>query len=236
MAPLYEAIPARHTNRAAYTDRPLAPETLRTMAGLIDVPEVGVIWFTSTADKRAFADLTVRATEAFIADADQSADDFAWFRNSWSELQARKDGLTLDAQGLGPLVRAAGKLLSVSREQSNQAWLSSTRDTQLPTAAAFGTLVVHDARSNAQRIQAGRMWQRLYLWATSQGLAMQPLNQVVERADREQSAGLEPRFTRAIAAMLPERGWQAVMPFRLGYPTVQTLRSPRRPAEEVVRS
>ncbi len=43
VAPLYEAIPARHTNRAAYTDRPLVPETLRTLAGLIDIPEVGVV-------------------------------------------------------------------------------------------------------------------------------------------------------------------------------------------------
>ena len=72
------------------------------------------------------------------------------------------------------------------------------------------------------------------LWATTQGLAMQPLNQVVERAEREQTAGFEPESTRAIAAMLPDAGWQMVMPFRIGYPTQEAFLSPRRPAEEVV--
>jgi hypothetical protein len=234
VSPLYEAIPRRHTNRAAYADRPMAAETLQSIASLINVPEVALVWFTTPAAKGAFAELTLQATNDFIADPEQSADDFAWFRNSWSELQARKDGLTLDAQGLSPLVRVAGKLSSVSRDQANQGWLTSTRDIQLPTAAAFGILVVPDARDNVQRIQAGRMWQRLQLWATSQGLAMQPLNQVVERAEREQSAGLEPRTAQALASLVPQPAWQAVMPFRVGYPTEQTLASPRLPADEVV--
>jgi hypothetical protein len=63
---------------------------------------------------------------------------------------------------------------------------------------------------------------------------MQPLNQMVERAEREQTTGLEPEFTFAIAAMLPDPAWQMVMPFRIGYPTQRAFLSPRRPAEEVV--
>ena len=111
---------------------------------------------------------------------------------------------------------------------------TATRETQLPTAAAFGTLAVRDSLNNAQRIQAGRMWQRMHLWATTQGIAMQPLNQVVERAEREQTAGFEPEFTRAIAALVPDPAWHMVMPFRIGYPTQEAFLSPRRPAEEVV--
>jgi len=95
-------------------------------------------------------------------------------------------------------------------------------------------LVVHQPADNAQRVQAGRIWQRMHLWATSQGLAMQPLNQVVERADREQTAGLTRDFSGGVAAMIPQTGWHAVMPFRVGYPTVDALENPRRPAEDVV--
>jgi hypothetical protein len=193
-----------------------------------------VVWLTSGSQKQAFRELTVRATQAIIADPEQAADDFAWYPQDWQALQARKDGVTLDASGISPVLRTLGKLLGVSRDQSDQGWLSATRDSQLPTAAAFGTLVVHQARDNTQRIQAGRVWQRMHLWATSRGLAMQPLNQVVERAEREQSAGLRPDFTNEVAAMIPEAGWQAVMPFRIGYPIVDALESPRRPAEDVV--
>jgi hypothetical protein len=73
----------------------------------------------------------------------------------------------------------------------------------------------------------------MQLWATGQGLAMQPLNQAVERADREQTAGLGRVFSEAVAAMIPQ-AWHAVMPFRIGYPTVEGLENPRRPAEDVV--
>ena len=137
-------------------------------------------------------------------------------------------------QRIGNVLRVLGKLVPVSREQSGQGWLTATRDTQLPTAAGFGTLAVRNSLDNAQRIRAGRTWQRMHLWATTQRIAMQPLNQVVERAEREQTAGLEPEFTRAIAALLSDTGWQMVMPFRIGYPTLEAFLSPRRPAEEVV--
>jgi hypothetical protein len=233
-SPLYEAIPKRHTNRAAYAAKAVGVRTLGAMEGLIDMPEVGVVWLTSDSQKRAFGELTIRATEAIIADPEQAADDFAWYRGDWTGLQAHKDGLTLDTSGVSPLIRTAGKMLGVSRQQSNQGWLTSTRDTQLPTAAFFGLLVVRQPGDNAQRIQAGRVWQRMQLWTTGQGLAMQPLNQVVERADREQTASLSRVFGAAVAAMIPESGWHAVMPFRIGYPTVEALENPRRPAEDVI--
>lgn len=233
-SPLYDAIPKRHTNRAAYTGSPVASQTLKAMEALIDMTDVGVVWLTSDGQQRAFRELTVRATRAIIADPQQAADDFAWYRQDWQALQAHKDGVTLDASGISPLLRTFGKILGASRDQSDQGWLAATRDTQLPTALSFGTLVVHQPRDNAQRIQAGRLWQRMHLWATSQGLAMQPLNQVVERAEREQTAGLRLDFTNEVAALIPSAGWQAVMPFRIGYPTVDGLESPRRPAEDVI--
>jgi hypothetical protein len=59
------------------------------MESVIEVPEVSLIWFTSTEAKRTFSDLTLRATEAIIADPAQAADDFAWYRTSWIELQTR---------------------------------------------------------------------------------------------------------------------------------------------------
>jgi hypothetical protein len=62
---------------------------------------------------------------------------------------------------------------------------------------------------------------------------VQPLCQVPERIDRETSAGLPADFTSAMAALLPS-GTRPVMTFRIGYPTMTALRSPRRPAHDVV--
>ena len=43
-------------------------------------------------------------------------------------------------------------------------------------------------------MKTGMLWQRMQLWATAPGLAMQPLNQPIERAEREESADLPPLF------------------------------------------
>ena len=84
-----------------------------------------------------------------------------------------------------------------------------------------------DKHDVIQRIKAGRIWQRMHLWATTQGLAVQPLNQVVERAEREEAGGSAPEFAPALAALVPEPDREALMPFRIGYPTAEALASPR---------
>ena len=233
-SPLYSAIPRRHTNRYAYdTSRPVTSPTLSAMTALIDVPEVTVVWLTSAVDMKSFSDLTIMATKAFIADPQQSADDFEWYRNDWHQLQAMKDGLTADAAGLPPLTDTLAKIVPISAVEEEQAWLNQTR-VAVTTAAAYGILTVTDAQDMSQKLEAGRIYERMHLWATTEGLAMQPLNYVLERIDRESTAGLAPDFTQALTALLPNTTMQAVMPFRIGYPTQQALESPRIPAEEVV--
>jgi nitroreductase len=235
-SPLYRAIPDRHTNRGPYrTGRPVPGGVLDEMAALATESDTGVVWWTAAQDKRTFADVTVRATEAIVADPAQAADDYRWWRGTRAEIQHFQDGITLDASGLPPLIRAAGKLMpNQTRAEYGASWITSTRDTHVATAAAFGAVVVHDPADHAQRVRAGRVWQRLHLWATARGLAVQPLNQMLERADRERATGQQPVFGTAVAALMPERGWAPVMPFRIGYPTIHPLPSPRRPAGDVI--
>jgi hypothetical protein len=93
--------------------------------------------------------------------------------------------------------------------------------------------MVADPRDPVQRLLVGRIWQRMHLYATMSGLALQPLCQIPERIDREASANLAPEVSTAMAAMLPA-GAHAIMTFRIGYPSSDALLSPRRPAADVV--
>ena len=234
---LYAAIPHRHTNRGAYDSaRLLDPSVFEEMQALgKDLPAVSVRWFTSADSRRHMGELVVQATEAIISDRQQSQDSAAWFRPTWQEIQQKRDGLTVDAQALPGWMRAAAKVLPpISREQSERIWLKSTREVQVATAPAFGTLLVRDATDNSNRVQSGRLWQRMHLWAETRGIAMQPLNQMPERADRERSLGIEPRFGSALKELAGDPGWEVLMPFRLGYPMVAALASPRRSVDEVI--
>jgi len=74
----------------------------------------------------------------------------------------------------------------------------------------------------------------MHLWATGKGLAAQPLNQMSERADREEQLGIEPRFGTALKELVADASLQALMPFRIGYPTVVAKPSPRRDLQSVL--
>ncbi len=234
---LYRAIPKRHTHRAPFdTTRNLSPSTLSGLdKEVADIQGAAIVWITSDTAKRQVGQLIVEAAQAIAADHDQSIDSFRWWRDSWSDIQTYKDGMTIDAAGLSPLITALGKILPPqSREQNDQAWIQQTRDNNVKTAAAVGIVVVRDATDNAQRIAGGRLYQRLHLAAVNRGVAMQPLNQITERIDRERFLALSPRFTQAAAQLMPESGSQPLMSFRVGYPTVNPSPSPRRGAEAVL--
>ena len=234
---LYQAIPHRHTHRAPFdTTRALSQNTLIALDQVVsDIEGARIVWFAAGAAKGQVGELIVEAAQAISADDEQSTDSFRWWRDGWSDIQRFKDGMTIDAAGLSPLITALGKILPPqSREQNDQTWVQQTRDNYVKTAAAFGIVVVRDASHNRQRIAGGRLYQRLHLAAVNTGLAMQPLNQLTERIDRENLSGLPPRFTQAVAELIPDPDWQPLMSFRIGYPTAQPSPSPRRPAESVI--
>lgn len=233
---LYKAIPNRHTNRAAYdTTRSLPEGIFDTVVALNDEPDIRLFWFFNEQERQQFGDVTIRATEALIHDEQQSLDSHTWWRQGWSDIQRDQDGITLDAQGLDDVITVLAKIVpDVSREQSDQAFLDNMRTVHVPTAAAFGIIAVPDGQDNTQRLKAGRYWQRAHLWATTAGIAMHPLNQMCERADRERQLGIDPEFGNAISGLLNDPAWQGIMPFRMGYPTREARLSPRRTISKVI--
>jgi hypothetical protein len=227
---LFSAIPARHTNRARYTDLPSG--ALPALDALDDADDIRLDWLTTDEDRARFAALNLAAAEAFVADAQQSADSGRWFRQDWDDIQAKRDGITLDAQSSPAVMTVMGKLLPpLSQEENDRYWLKALR-AQVESAPAFGLICVPDRRDKPALLRAGRLYQRLHLWASASGLAMQPLNQILERIDREQSLRRASAFDADLHHLVPAGG-QVVMPFRFGTPTVESLPSPRRSVEMV---
>jgi len=178
--------------------------------------------------------LLVDAANAFVADkAQDGVDTGAWWRGTWQDIQQHRDGITLDAAGLPDLTRALGKMLpSVSVEQQDSSFLQNTTD-QVKTAGAFGFLTVRNGQDRKQQLNAGRLWARMQLWATKEGLVMQPLNQATERASREVILGSTPHFGTSLQTLVGNPAWQTLLSFRVGYPTHEGLRSPRRAVSDV---
>jgi hypothetical protein len=229
-SPLYEAIGRRHTNRGPYKRTRVPAAELDTLsAHAADLDGTSVRWFSTATDKAALGTLIIEATQAIVGDQQQSAESFAWFRSSRDAIDTHRDGLTLDGQGLNALTLAAAKLLpATSRVAGDKFWLTQTKTVHTATAAAYGVIVVPDTDDIKLRVTGGRLLQRIHLAATAAGLALQHMNQVTERIDRERQQHLPANFGPRFAALLASAPQQGLVTFRIGYPTRTTRPSPRR--------
>lgn len=234
---LHEAIGSRHSNRGPYTSEPVARGDLDTLsAQAADLDGVSLRWFTSADDRAAMGRLIVDATRAIVGDVSQSVDSFAWLRTSRDDIDRHRDGLTLDGQGMSPVVLTAAKLLPAStRTAGDQFWLDQVRTVHTATAAVYGVITVADPDDPATRLGGGRVLQRVHLGASSLGLGLQHMNQVTERIDRESSTGAAPTFGPAVDALLGTPGRHVLSTVRLGHPERPARPSPRRDPSAVLR-
>jgi hypothetical protein len=234
---LHDAIGHRHSNRGPYTDAAVANDARSTLDSVIvGLDGVEVRWFTTPSDRTTLGALILDATQAIIGDEQQSKDSFVWFRNNRDDIDAHMDGLTLDAQGLSPVVLAAAKILpATSRTAGDAFWLDQTRTVHTTTAAAYGIITVADPIDPAQQLTGGRLLQRIHLAATVAGLGLQHMNQITERIDRDARLAQPSHFAAGMDALLAQPGRQALSTFRIGYPVRPGRLSPRRPMSDVTR-
>jgi len=234
--PQYEAIGDRHTNRGPYDGRPVPAATL---AGLVDttwLAGLSVQWIADPQGRSRLGELLIDAAAALIADEQQSVDGFVWFRGSNDDIQRYRDGLVLDGQGVSPLVLGIAKLLPASsRTSGDQFWLEQTRTVHTATAAAYGVITTDSPDNRATQLSAGQLLQRIHLTATSDGIALQHMNQITERIDREVTTGAPPTFAPRFAALLPP-GARPLLTFRVGYPVRMAKPTPRRSAADVTQT
>ena len=232
---LFDAIGDRHTNRGPYADRPVALYLLAEIGAADGFADASVTWVTEPDAKAVLGRLMIEAAVAITEDEVQSRDSFGWFRSTDDAIQLHRDGLTLDAQGLSPVMLTVAKLLPTSSRAAGDAfWVDQTRDVHTRTAAAYGVITVPDAAARAAQLVGGRLLQRVHLAATVQGIALHHMNQVTERIDRERDTAESPTFAPRLAALLPD-GQQPLVAFRVGYSDRGAKLSPRRSLDAVLR-
>lgn len=231
---LAAAIPRRHTNRGPYhRDRRLSDADRR---GLLDVvaPSSVVLLDADSPAGRMFARETVAATTAMIGDGGLMAASDGWYRHDRADIIRLRDGVTVANAGLSPMIEAIARMLPrPSDALSHRTWLASTRDIHCATAPLFG-LITAPRDDVASMLRAGRVWQRLHLRATAQGIAMQPLNQMIEWDTRQRALGRASSLTPILAELVGDDSRMPVFAFRAGWPRRPAEASLRRPLRAVL--
>jgi len=233
--PLGAQITKRHTNRGPYRldaeARHVLADALREAA--IDQTQCRISTIEDDMRARQFDDLVIESTARIVADAQMVKDSDRWFRHP-GDVGKYRDGLTLDAAGLSPVMAAFAKMMPpLSSQATHEFWLRSTR-AALATTPVRGFLYVPNLYDLGACIAAGRAWQRFHLAATARGLALQPVNQPIEIVDRELALGKEAAMARRLMALADSGGWRPTFAFRAGFPARSTPPSPRRPVNDAL--
>ncbi len=225
-ADLAPAIPKRRTNRGPFDEeRPVAADTLATLGALAS-DAVRVVWLTDADARARFTDLSVKATEAHIADTEVQRDSHRWYRMSRSDAEKYRDGITVSGANLPWAISLLMGLLPPTPDSFDAGWAKATNDTHCGTAPAFGMLVVENAGDTSAWVEAGRTYERIQLAAAMDGMSTHPISQALTIRDREVAAGSPGAF----AGGLTELGGagEVVLAFRIGYPTREQPPSMRR--------
>lgn len=235
LTPLAEAIPHRHSNRGPFRPDAIAPELLAEIGAAADLA-AAVRWVVEPAVREALGALLVDTAEAIAADDEMSRDGYSWFRPTEAAVDAHRDGLTVDGQGLSAPARAVAKLVPsvASRSMTDATWVKQTKNVHTRTAAAYGVVLVEDPTARLDQLAGGRLAQRVHLTATTMDLALQHMNQITERVDRDRSAGRPVGAAMRLAQILGDDAPHVLCLFRVGWPAKPGKASPRRAAHQVV--
>lgn len=248
--PLAPSIPQRATNRLAYRSAPLFDDD---RVALLDTVEDSSVQLDMVVDPDALgraADLLAQFDQLLFEHPTFHGALFRWVRWTDDEARRRLDGLPVSTLGLSSLERTGFRALSHWPTSRTMAALGLTKACVRKTAvtyrrsAAIGALSVAQLEAESA-IRAGVTLERIWLTATSRGLALQPMAGLVFLWLRCRFANGEGLTTgqQQLARDLAER-MDALIPalrqriplifFRTGQAQPPVARAPRRPVEAVL--
>ena len=248
---LFPQLSTRCTCRKLYATRPVEHDSLRRLADeAMSLAEVQLDWIVDRPQIRRLARL-VAATDAIRFQYEPFHNElFRQLRFSKAEAEQTRDGLDLRTLELPP---GAGRLLRCLRPWNRMKWvhrLGLGSLLTLPSArsvrrsGAIGVLTVPEPTSRSFLL-GGRAFQRVWLAATAEKLALHPLGSPAiffahvdqlqgRKLSQEHQQGIK-KLQRRFADLVPEAAGRALlMLFRLGYSKPPTSRSLRREASEVM--
>ena len=205
-AGMFKAIARRHTHHGRYLKRPVGKSALRK---LMDCKAEHDLELLLTADGPI-----KRTVDRLMLEGDAMA-----FANP----RYRKELAECIGEGSfgGPWLLALAQEFAVAHLGVSKV-VARGDHAALASSPVFGLISGHSG-SDEVRIKAGQLLERVYLAATSLGLFLQPVSQLLE------VDSVRLKFSRLFLA-----GGVPMMPFRLGYADTPGQRTPRRPLGEVL--
>lgn len=249
--PLFKFIFSRHTNRRLYNKSPIQAhisKSLTEMAQSFMGARLYWIEDKTIIDKLA---LLVKQTETIMYEHPRLHSDlFKWMRWTQEEVMQTGDGLSIKTLEINKFQEIALKYLSSWKTMNllnrfNISSLVSDYSYRLVKNSPALGFIVMESRTPEDYINGGRLFERIWITATSHGLSLHPMCPVVVlptiylllngNGFNEKHQQVLMHVLNEMAAIFqikPEKAM--VMFFRIGYASPPTERSLRRPMHDII--
>jgi len=232
--PSIRQIVNRRTNRKPFEARVPDAQALddlnNVVTGMGEEYPGGVYWTNDPARVALGRDLVWRAWDRELRTEGAASETFEWLRFGREEIARHRDGLSIDAPGIG-LFRMLGQLdredLINPDSEANKTASRDWRELAMTSPAFLWITSIGD--TPAARISAGRAYARLALAAAEMGLAMHPWSQALQ-----EYAEMADLYTEMRAFLAPPEGETVQMLVRIGYGE-SVPPTPRRGVEALLR-
>jgi hypothetical protein len=246
--PLCHAIEGRHTNRRFYSRAALpAPALERLAAAAHAVPRTRLLWLAAGADRRAALQAIRRAeTERFRRRALHD-ELFGAVRFELGWKQTADEWLPPGALEVEPPMRAGFALLRHWPVMRAAGWLGlhhalGVRAGYLPCALApqLGLMLAEGSNEPLANLQAGSAFQRVWLAAAAEGLALQPMAAVTALLRQTPGGGwvdarVQAELARLVQPFCRAASERPYLFFRLGQAAVPSVTASRLPLHHYLR-
>jgi hypothetical protein len=179
--PLYHAIPLRATNHHPFQEGPLRREVERAIVSSVEgVPSVRLALLTSREDREAVGRIASRVEVVILEDESITESFFSGMVWTTREEKTKKSGFFVKSLEFNPIQMGVFRLASnphimrVFRKIGIPQFIAHQDARLYATGSVAGGILVPDD-SKESYLMAGRALERVWLTATAEGLAFQPL-------------------------------------------------------------
>ena len=204
---LFDAIADRRTNHRPFRSESVSESVLERLETDAASAGVGLELVTDPARRERIAALQTRADERQFDDPSYRAELGRWIG----------DG----SLGAGWLAARVGQLAVRYLDMGAR---EGKKNSKLVTSAPVVAVLTADDDTVESRLRVGRAFERAALTATSEGLAVHPMSQILEVED----------LRAELSELLGLGESEPVHLFRLGHADPDATRTPRRPVEDVL--
>jgi Nitroreductase family. len=247
---LADFLDKRCTNRKPYASRPISPDVLKRISELQEhFPTIGIAWTIDKFKLKQLGQLVSDADRLIFENERIHAHLFSTIRWTQAELENTRDGLPIQSLELGragSLAFRGLKRWSVVNFLNRFGFsrIAAKKSVMLMRRCSAAALITAPDTSHLSFMLAGRAFQRVWLQATKEGLAVQPMTAIIFLQLRSRLGDYEGLVGDHVAIIdklrddvhelhaLPKDRVPAMI-LRIGFSSPPSVRTMRRPIPEV---